>query len=195
VKSSRLDGAPPLNGRLDIGPGDELQMSQKTSLTERIAYLETVEAVRRLFFDYTWALDHADIDGIVAQFAVDGTFEFGGAAWTGHERIRSYFTEDRKSHTGMLHYPVNIVVDVDAPAGEAPRTAHGRATLLDLFNRVTPKGPQGMVLTGYYDLSARRVQDGSWKIARLEVLTTWIVPAGQAWSMLPNFESRPELRK
>ena len=169
-------------------------MPLNASLVERVAYLETIEAIRRLFFDYTWALDHADTDGIVAQFADDGVFEFGGAAWAGHERIRTYFTEDRKSHTGMLHYPVNIVVDVDVPADESPRTARGRATLLDLFNRVTPDGPQGMVLTGYYDLSARRERNGSWKIARLEVITTWIVPAGQAWRMLADFQSRPELR-
>ena len=168
-------------------------MSYEPSLTQRISHLETVEAMRRLFFDYTWALDHADIDGIVAQFASDGVFAFGGAEWEGHARIRSYFAEDRKSHVGMLHYPVNIIVDVDRSADEAPRTARARSTLLDLFNRLTPDGPEGMILTGYYDLSARR-EDGGWKIARLEVITTWIVPAGQAWSMLSDFQSRPELR-
>lgn len=169
-------------------------MSRESSLTERVAYLETVEAIRRLFFDYTWALDHADTDGIVAQFTVDGVFEFGGVAWAGQEHIRNYFTEDRKSHIGMLHYPVNIIVDVDSSVDEVPRTARARATLLDLFNRVTTVGPQGMVLTGYYDLTARREHDDTWKIARLEVITTWIVPVGQAWSMLSDFQARPELR-
>ncbi len=113
---------------------------------------------------------------------------------TGHNNIRNYFTEDRESHTGMLHYPVNIVVDVGSTSDEAARTARARATLLDLFNRKTPDGIQGMILTGYYDMSARREQDDSWKIARLEVITTWIVPAGQAWSTTSDFQSRPELR-
>jgi hypothetical protein len=164
------------------------------TIEERVAVLEAIEDVRKLFFQYTWALDHGDIDAIVRCFAEDGAFEFGGVRWEGSHAIHNYFEEDSKSHTGMTHYPVNIVVDVKEPTGDppSPDTAEASATLWDLYNREREGGREGTCLVGYYRLSARRESTG-WRIAVLEVITKWIVPV-QEWRMMEGFEARPELR-
>jgi uncharacterized protein (TIGR02246 family) len=163
--------------------------SSVSALERRVAALEAIEDVRDLLHRYTWALDHADFDGLAEVFEEDGAFVFQGEAWHGRSAVRGYFEADRASHTEMLHYPVNVVVDVtDLEGGRA--IAH--ATLWDLFNRVTPEGKEGACLAGYYELLARR-RGGTWRIERLEVTARWVVPAGE-WRMDAAFQARPEAR-
>jgi SnoaL-like domain len=164
------------------------------TIEERLAVVEATEAVRKLFSRYTWALDHGDVEAIVDCFAADGVFEFG-EKWEGVDAVRHYFTEDREKHTAMLHYPVNVVVDVPEPDGSDswPTTAQGQATLWDLFNRdYGEEGLEGTCLTGWYRMAARREAEG-WRIAHLEVVVRWIVPV-QKWHLMEEFQTSPELR-
>lgn len=160
----------------------------------RVAVLEATEDVRALFRRYTWALDHADFDGIVGCFEEDGAFVFQQETWRGHDAIHAYFEEDRTSHTEMLHYPVNIIVGVTHldPEGIGSGRAVATATLWDLFNRRTAQGKEGACLAGYYEMTARR-RAGVWAIQRLEVDARWVVPADE-WRMSPEFRVRPEAR-
>jgi uncharacterized protein (TIGR02246 family) len=165
------------------------------SLEERIAAQEAIEDVRELFQRYTWALDHADFDAIVACFCEDGVFAFQDASWQGRDAIRDYFQQDRKSHTEMLHFPVNVVVDVTQldVAFDGGGHAVASATLWDLFNRNRPgSATEGAILAGYYRLIARR-SHGEWGIERLEVTAKWVVPASE-WRMSADFQARPGSR-
>jgi ketosteroid isomerase-like protein len=164
------------------------------TLEERLTVQEAIEDVRGLFSRYTWALDNGDLDGIVACFTDDGVFEFQSARWAGAPAVRHYFEEDRKKHTDMVHFPVNVVVDVTeldtTPDGSG--RAEARAVLWDLFNRARGAASEGACLAGYYRLSARRTR-GEWKIGSLEVIAKWVVPVPE-WRMSEDFEVRPELR-
>jgi uncharacterized protein (TIGR02246 family) len=163
-------------------------------LEARVAVLEAIEDVRALLGRYTWALDHADFDGLLACFEEDGTFAFQDQEWQGREAIRGYFVEDRTSHTEMLHYPVNVVVEVTNldPRSDGAGLAVASATLWDLFNRRTRSGTEGACLAGYYRMTARR-WSCVWRIRRLEVFARWVVPAAE-WRMSPEFQPRPEAR-
>jgi SnoaL-like domain len=180
--SAEPDGAPVKSDRTEM------------DTERRVAVLEAIEDVRALLGRYTWALDHADFDGLLACFEEDGTFAFQDQEWQGHEAIRGYFVGDRKSHTEMLHYPVNVVVEVTNldPGNGGAGLAVASATLWDLFNRRTATGTEGACLAGYYRMTAGR-RAGAWRIRRLEVSARWVVPAGE-WRMSPEFQPRPEAR-
>jgi hypothetical protein len=164
------------------------------TIEERVAVQEAIQDVRKLFWQYTWALDHLDVEGIAENFTENGIFQFNGAKWEGKDKVKAYFTEDFKKHTAMLHYPVNITVDVKEldPDPKGDGEAEAWATLWDLFNMEYKKGESGAFLTGYYNVKAIR-DKGVWKIAHLKVIIKWVVPA-KKWELMDGFEVRPELR-
>lgn len=164
------------------------------TLEERVAVQEAIQDIRRLFWQYNWALDHSDVEGIAKNFTEDGIFQFDGAKWEGKDEVKAYFTEDFRKHTEMLHYPINITVDVNEldPDPEGGGEAEAWAALWDLFNMEYKKKESGAFLTGYYNMKARR-EKGVWKIALLKVMIIWVVPTKQ-WSVMEGFEVRPELR-
>jgi uncharacterized protein (TIGR02246 family) len=164
------------------------------TLEERVAVQEAIQDIRRLFFQYNWALDHGDVAGIAHNFTEDGVFQFDGAKWEGRDKVSAYFTEDFKKHTAMLHYPINIIVDVKEldPNPEGSGVAEAWATLWDLFNMEYKREESGAFLTGYYNMKASR-EKGEWKIKRLKVIIKWVVPT-QEWGLMEGFEVRPELR-
>lgn len=165
-----------------------------TTLTERVARQEAIEDIRRLMSRYTWALDHADFPAIVACFWPDGAFQFQDQAWVGEVAIDDYFRKDRLSHPEMLHYAVNVVVDItsfDEMAGTGAAIAD--SALWDLFNRNTSRGVEGSVLAGSYRAFVSRRQ-GEWRFDRLQVTGRWVVPQPLPWSMSGSFQARPENR-
>jgi SnoaL-like domain len=173
----------------------ELNDSRRTTLEQRVARLEAAEDIRHLLFRYTWALDHADFEGIVACFWPDGTFRFGDQEWVGTGAIEDYFRRDRLNHTEMLHYAVNIVVEVadldTEPDGSG--TASAETYLWDLYNRSTSLGLAGTVLAGHYRVGVSR-RNGEWRFQILDVAVRWVVPMPQPWALSGDFQPRPELR-
>jgi hypothetical protein len=164
------------------------------TIEERLARIEAIEEIRRLMWRYTWALDHADFPGIVACYWPEGAFGFQDASWVGSAAIEDYFRKDRLSHPEMLHYPVNIVVDVQAlDEADGSGTAIADSTLWDLFNRNTGEGPQGSVLAGWYRAFVSR-HNGEWRFDRLQVTGRWVVPQARPWAMSGSFAARPEDR-
>ncbi len=165
------------------------------TIEERVTRLEAIEDVRRLMARYTWALDHADFAGIAACFWPDGAFQFQDQSWEGTASIEDYFRKDRLSHPEMLHYPINVVVELtrlDHSVGEGLAIAD--ATLWDLFNRKTSEGLEGCVLAGWYRATVAQ-RKGEWRFTRLAVSGRWVVPQPRPWAMSGSFQARPEDRR
>lgn len=85
--------------------------------------------ITRLLYDYADRVDRLDVDGVLACFTSDATFDFGfGRLFAGHERLRALYTR-LDMYRATSHHVSNVTIDV---AGDS---AHVRSVLYALHVR------------------------------------------------------------
>ncbi|EMA42933.1 nuclear transport factor 2 family protein [Halobiforma nitratireducens] len=118
------------------------------------------EAVRRLKYDYCYAIDDGEYERWVSLFTEDGRFvlEFEGEqVYEGHQQLRTFAVDtfdDLYEHTA--HFVTNPVLEVDPEDG----TGSGRWYLLLCYRDAD--GATGWRQGRYVD-EYRRI-DGQWRI-------------------------------
>ncbi|GER22307.1 hypothetical protein NCCP1664_08040 [Zafaria cholistanensis] len=118
-----------------------------------------VEAIRRLTHEYSWAVDNARLDDIVALFAEDAEWDvtaFGMEVVRGTEAIRAFYTGLIENTTHRCHLALNHRIDVDGDTAAATVYIHAFVT--------TGDGRRDESL-GYYADSYVRTSQG-WKFQR-----------------------------
>lgn len=146
-------------------------MSQKgisLSLEERIARLEDIEAIKDLKYRYAGYCDAGyDPDGITSLFTADGHWKVSGVGGeaTGHDELRTFFTNMAKSIVWALHFMIAPRIEV----AEDGKSAVGRFYLLCLCTIVRSDDPSkqdAVILTGNYVDQFVKV-DGRWYFKEL----------------------------
>lgn len=151
-----------------IGLGQTHRMGPGTTLEQRLAHLEDLEAIRRLLYTYHARLDNRDFDGYAQLFTADG--EWHGA--TGEVRasggpgpiaamLRSLYGEDAPRDS--WHVCTNPVIDLD---GDEARV---RSTYV-VLNRPA-EGAATLRRIGEYVDHVVRDQDGRWRFRQRRSLS------------------------
>lgn len=130
-----------------------------------------VEAIRKLRVLYSYFLDAAELDRLVALFTEDAVCEFGPyGVWRGRETISDNYRKviqpsiDRGGFS-TLHANTNHWVELTGSD-----TAVGRVYLIDLALNDPEKNP--LIWLGVYDEAYRRTEAG-WRIARSSLQFMW----------------------
>ena len=121
--------------------------------------------INQLFTRYATALDHGDVETIVACFTEDGVVDSPVmGSFAGHAAIRAFAERNAKLHKSgaqMRHAISNVQADVDGD--------RARATCY-LLNYLTRDGKTELLSPGGYDCRLVKV-DGAWRFAyRLVIL-------------------------
>jgi ketosteroid isomerase-like protein len=77
-----------------------------------------LEEIRALTHRYGLALDTFDLEGIVAVFTPDGTFDcsaFGLELCKGAESIRTFFAHNQQVMANQIHMFSNHIIELDGP--------------------------------------------------------------------------------
>jgi ketosteroid isomerase-like protein len=118
-----------------------------------------VEAIRRLTHEYSWAVDNARLDDIVALFAEDAEWDvaaFGMDTVRGADAIRTFYAGLIENTTHRCHLALNHLIDVDGDTAAGRVYIHAFVTMRD--------GRRDESL-GYYSDSYIRTAEG-WKFQR-----------------------------
>ena len=133
------------------------------SIEQRLARLEDVEQIRRLFQAYQRALDGKDFRAYASLFARDGVFVAGDMVATGPEEI--FALVDGMPGSGLLtertgddfHLVSNVDIEVDGDRARATST-------WSYVVRADGDTPRLEKLGHYEDELVR--EDGAWRFAR-----------------------------
>jgi uncharacterized protein (TIGR02246 family) len=141
------------------------------SAEDRLAYLEDLEAIRRLMLEYRACLDAKDIRGYAQLFAAEGEFIAGDMHARGPDEIfalvdgmRGTLLTDRGGDD--VHIVANPAIEVDGD----------RATAESNWVYIVRGEDDQPVLSkigSYHDVFTR--EDGRWRFLRREAPT--IIPA------------------
>ncbi len=123
------------------------------------------QAIERMMFDYSYALDMNRPETLAALFVDDCEVSyapnFGAVGMAAYKKtlegIGSFFK-------GTSHHNSNIVVDFVSPV-----EAHVRSIVLAI-HRYQKERPDGILYGQYFDIVVKR--DGAWKFKRRELRTT-----------------------
>jgi len=127
------------------------------------------DAISRLKHQFSWAIEHNDVDLFVSLFTLDAKVNANPAhPLDGRAAIRARYTDLFRVWQGpfsSLHVVTNARIDVDGDE------ASGTWYLLDFAPRSDHSRSPVQVL-GLYEETYRRV-DGAWLIASLELNYLW----------------------
>ncbi|MFD1210801.1 nuclear transport factor 2 family protein [Arthrobacter sp. GCM10027362] len=118
-----------------------------------------VEAIRRLTHEYSWAVDNARLDDIVALFTEDAEWDvtaFGMDTVRGSDALRAFYAGLIENTTHRCHLALNHRIDVNGDSAAATVYIHAFVTM--------PDGRRDESL-GYYSDSYVRTGQG-WKFQR-----------------------------
>jgi hypothetical protein len=180
-----------------MSDGDELKSlrQQVELLSNRVAQLEDVQAVRRVQFAYGYYMDKGLYQEVVDLFADEGEVRFMGGVFRGKNhgvkrlyigRFRTLFTRGRNGPVyGLLldHMQLQDIVDVAADRS----SARGRFRALLQGGSHTSKTDRATVLplqwweAGVYENTYVR-EDGVWKIKVLNYCLAWQADYEQGWA-------------
>lgn len=136
-----------------------------STLEQRVARLEDIEAIRQLKARYCAGCDDDhNPDTLVPLFAANAVWEASGIArCEGHEEIRGYFAGLRAS--GRIRNSAHNVSNPDIEVNGDEATGHWRLVMLYTAN--TPDGSvQYQRIIGWYRERYVRL-DGTWKFQHL----------------------------
>jgi uncharacterized protein (TIGR02246 family) len=141
--------------------GDATMPDQSDALAARLTRLEDLEAIRQLFVDYGFALDHGDFETYGRLFADDGEVLLGsiGRA-TGPEAITALMTKTLAGRQGSsFHVICNPVIHLDGDRATTDVT-------WVVVTRTESGTPALTMLGRHRDVVVR--QRGEWKFQRRE---------------------------
>jgi len=130
---------------------------------QRLQLMEDELAIRRVLYDYHWAIDNRDFDLYASLFAKDGEFVTGRTVLKGYDQIRAMmaglFGEPPPGY--INHDSVEITVNPEIEINGDRAKVKSGAYLVE-------QGPDGFpisVLVGGYEDQFIR-EDGNWKFLR-----------------------------
>lgn len=142
-----------------------------TELTDRIAKLEAVEAIKILKARYARACDPVpDADRIAAMYVEDGVFDCGElfGVHHGREAIRRHFSRGPEMIKWALHLIGSPIVEV----ADDLRSATGSWYLWQPMTSLDPDGrAQARWLTGEYHDTYTCDEHGTWRFATVRLVT------------------------
>jgi len=120
--------------------------------------------INTLFTQYAWALDHGDVDAIVACFTEDGVVDSPVmGSFSGHAAIRDFAERNAKlvrAGVQMRHVISNVRAEVEGDRARA---------WCYLVNYLTKDGTSELLSPGEYD--CRLIKAGSkWRFAYRRVI-------------------------
>ena len=155
-------------------------------LEQQLQRAEDDLAIRRVLYDYHWAIDNRDFELYVSLFARDGEFVTGKTVLKGPEQIRlmlvGIFGETPPGYVNRDSVEITVDPEIDIHGDRA--TVKSGAFLLE-------QGPDGFpmsVLVGGYDDQFIR-EDGKWKILR-RIDHIYIPAPGEVMKTMPK-KSKP----
>lgn len=163
-------------------------------VSERLNRLEAEAAIRRLHHAYGYFMDYCRYDEVIALFAADGEAVFLSGVYKGHNSLeRLYKTFLGQAYTGGERGPINgfladhfLMQDVITLSPDA-RSAkmRGRALLMlgshESRQNRPPQLPDQVYEAGLYE-NDYVLEDGVWKIARLEYALQWQALYDKGWT-------------
>jgi ketosteroid isomerase-like protein len=116
--------------------------------------------IQELCARYDWTVDTSDVEGWVALFAADGSFESPMGSATGHDELRSFLQSYLDS--GATH-SARHATGVHVTEGDGTTARHtGYLTVYETH------GDAGVVATGVYTDRLAKV-DGEWKLTHRQL--------------------------
>lgn len=152
-----------------------------TALEKRLQRLEDVDAIRRLKCEHALASDdHPNLEERLMAIVTDDIIleygeEFG--QFKGREKLRELLQETPFPWT--IHYMIPKRIDI----ADDGQTATG---IWYLWEPATAPEPEtgidrAMWLGGVYYDSYRKMDDGSWKISKIQLDMKLMVPYSEGW--------------
>jgi len=162
-------------------------MMAQQSLEARIKMLEDIKAIEQLMWNYTYALDYGDLNGVLDNFLDNAAMEVGmrgaekgkRAALEGRyegkkaiaELYRSVLPE--KDRFTVAHLILNPVVTVEGEKAKG------------MFYLLEPSGRErAMWGQGRYDIEYVKVS-GKWKISSFKYSWNFNTPYEDGWAKTP----------
>lgn len=150
-----------------------------TSLEERLASLEAIEAIKQLKARYCALCDHHyEPDGLAALFLPDGLWDGGPfGRYQGREAIRGFFRSISGSITFAAHLVLNPVIEVNSATA-----ARGKWRLLMPCTAKNDAGtPEARWLLSEYD-ETYGVHEGAWLFRTLHLTVNFYAPHLKGWA-------------
>ncbi len=120
---------------------------------------EDFEAIRRLTYEYAFAVDTRNLDSLVELFVPNAVFDPGPGGvpiMNNRDEIREFFRETFAGTTHLFHLTSNHIIDVDGDTATA--------TVYYMAAGVTTDG-SSFGANGYYGDTYSRTSNG-WKFLR-----------------------------
>jgi hypothetical protein len=184
---------PDNNGRRNMSEDAGLRQLVNDMAT-RLARLEAEAAVRRLHHAYGYYMDYCWYDEVIDLFASNGEAVFLSGIYRGRASLeRLYKTFLGQAYTGGQIGPIHgfladhfLMQDVITVAADGQSAKmRGRALLVlgshESRENAPPQLPQQVYEAGLYE-NDYVLEDGVWKIARLEYALQWQALYDKGWA-------------
>ncbi len=147
------------------------------SVETRLQHLEAIQEIIKLKHLY-WHYNDIGLlgDKIAPLFTEDGVWsnaELGH--YEGREEIRTFFNGASEALPFCAHVGMNPIIDIDADTAAGKWRAFLTGTFVEDGRPVSR-----LILIDYLDDFVRI--DGTWYIARLDILFNFNVPFGSSWA-------------
>lgn len=163
-------------------------------ISARLVRLEAEAAIRRLHHAYGYFMDYCRYDEVIALFAEQGEAVFLSGVYKGHKSLeRLYKSFLGQAYTGGERGPIHgfladhfLMQDVITLSPDAHRAKlRGRALLMlgshESRRNRPPQLPDQVYEAGLYE-NDYVLEDGVWKIARLEYALQWQALYDKGWA-------------
>lgn len=142
-----------------------------SELEQRIARLESLEAIRKLDARYCRALDDGDWDTLVSLFTDDGEF-VGLSRARGHAELRSFFAGLAKTGlTAFWHHVTNLEITLESPDAARARSF--------LWQPCVQDGVAHIAAGRYTDALCRT--DRTWRYVTKQISFDYFIPLVDGW--------------
>jgi len=163
-------------------------------LSARLVYVEAEAAIRRLHHAYGYFMDYCWYDDVISLFSSDGEAVFLSGVYKGHQSLERLYKDFLgQAYTGGEQGPLNgfladhflmqdlITVGPDATTAKM----RGRALLVlgshESRQNRPPQLPDQVYEAGLYE-NEYVLEDGVWKISRLEYALQWQALYDKGWA-------------
>ena len=149
---------------------------------QRLQRTEDELAIRRVLYDYHWAIDNRDFDLYASLFAKDGEFVTGSMVYKGPERIRAMLvgifgkTPPDYVNLDSIEITVNPEIEIDGDHATVKSGAY-------LLEHGLDGNPMSVLVGGYDDQFVR--EDGKWKIMH-RIDHIYIPAPGEGVKLMPK---------
>lgn len=157
-------------------------MAMSNELEARIRKMEDIHAITNLQALYSFHIDNAEIDELVALFADNFTWQVGFDEMTkitSKPTLARFLSKSSEQTPMMRHQPITPYIEVDGDR------ATGIWYLTGMMTSITSNGDQARWVQGRYDNEYVRVDEG-WKLSHLYFKYNFLTPYEDGWVKTPT---------